>query len=105
MRRSSIAAIVILSCGAPAMAADAVEEGRAIVEANCARCHAVGREGASPLAAAPPFRTLGRRYPITDLQEALGEGIMTAHPTMPEFVFAPDEIDAVIAYVQSIQEN
>jgi cytochrome c len=105
MRHPGIAAIVILSCGSPGMAADAVEEGRALVEANCARCHALGRQGASPLAPAPPFRTLGRRYPISDLQEALGEGIMTAHPTMPEFAFQPNEIDAVIAYVQSIQEN
>ena len=105
MRHPGIAAIVILFCGSPGMAADGVEEGRALVEANCARCHAVDREGVSPLAAAPPFRMLGRRYPITDLQEALGEGIITAHPAMPEFVFEPDEIDSVIAYIQSIQEN
>jgi cytochrome c len=105
MRAPGIVAIIVIFCGTPGMAADGIEQGRAIVEANCAGCHAVGREGASPLSPAPPFRTLSQRYPISDLQEALGEGIMTAHPTMPEFAFAPDEIDAIITYVQSIQQN
>jgi mono/diheme cytochrome c family protein len=104
MRSLSIALILAVSAQ-PALAATLVEQGRALVEANCARCHAIGKEGASPFAPAPPFRTLGRRYPLTDLEEALAEGIVTAHPAMPEFTFEPDEIDAIIAYLQSVQSN
>ena len=48
-------------------------------------CHSIGRTGDSPLDLAPPFRTLHKRYPIDDLQESLAEGIVTGHPTMPQF--------------------
>jgi cytochrome c len=40
---------------------------------------------------APPFRTLHERYPVEDLVEPLAEGIVTGHPTMPEFRFDPGQ--------------
>lgn len=91
----------------PNVAADAAlrTEGRALAEALCASCHAVGRDGESPLAEAPPLRTLAQRYPITALEEALAEGVLTGHPAMPQFEFQPQQIDALIAYLQSIQER
>jgi cytochrome c len=42
---------------------------------------------------------------ITDLEEALAEGIVSGHPAMPEFVFEPDDVSAIIAYIQSLQAN
>jgi mono/diheme cytochrome c family protein len=103
MRCLAIAAALFAASELPAVAAGAVDRGRAIVEVNCARCHAIGADGTSPFAPAPPFRELGRRYKISDLEEALAEGIVTAHPAMPEFAFEPDEIDAVVAYIKSVQ--
>jgi len=44
-----------------------------------------------------------RNYPVSDLEEALAEGILSGHPAMPEFAFEPDEIDAIIAYLESLQ--
>src|SRR5438132_2013476 len=41
-----------------------VEQGRRYAERICARCHAIGAEGASPNAAAPPFPVLASRYDI-----------------------------------------
>ena len=79
-----------------------VERGRALAQANCARCHAIGRSGDSPLAKAPPFRTLHRRYPVEALAEALAEGIKVAHP-MPEFRLEPGQIDDLIAYIKSLE--
>jgi cytochrome c len=79
--------------------------GEALLTANCARCHAVGRTGASVHPDAPPFRTLSRKYKIEGLAEALAEGIFTGHPDMPEFVFEPDEVGAIIDYLQSIQQR
>ncbi len=71
-------------------------KGRTIVQMNCATCHAIGRQGESPMAKAPPFRDLHKRYPVENLQEALGEGISTGHATMPEFKFEPKQVDEII---------
>ena len=87
----------------PGRADSVVARGRTLVEANCARCHAVGSNDKSPHPDAPAFRTLSSRYPVEDLAEALAEGISTGHPDMPEFVASPDQIDAIIAYVRSLQ--
>ena len=87
-----------------AAAQEDVARGQTLVEENCARCHAARKEGASPLPAAPAFRTLGQRYPVSNLEEALAEGIVTAHPEMPQLAFEPDEVGAIIAYLESIQE-
>ena len=90
----------------PASAQDrAIEEGRAIAEARCARCHAIGTSGASPLAKAPPFRTLHTRYPVEDLAEALAEGIMTGHPEMPQVVLDPPQIEAFIAFLHALDKT
>lgn len=80
-----------------------VRRGEVIALANCARCHAIGRVDSSPLAEAPPFRELHRRYPVDDLSEALAEGIVTGHPTMPEFRLAPDEAESLIAYLKTLE--
>jgi cytochrome c len=102
--RAAIFALVVAT--APCQAAEtAAELGQAIVQDLCARCHAVGAAGESALSAAPPFRTLGQRFEISDLQEALAEGIVTAHPDMPEFAFAPEDVAAIIAYLESIQQD
>lgn len=78
--------------------------GEQILAEKCARCHATGKSGDSPLVAAPPFRTLGAKYPLDSLAEALAEGITTGHPEMPEFVFSTDEIAAILAYMDRISD-
>ena len=88
LTRTAIVAGLIASCF-PAPLASAQEpraqRGRVFAQTNCAMCHAIGRTGDSPLAIAPPFRTLHKRYPVDDLEESLAEGIVTGHPTMPQF--------------------
>jgi mono/diheme cytochrome c family protein len=79
--------------------------GESLVRENCARCHAIGAEGDSPHKEAPPFRTLSAKYPVEDLAESLAEGIMSGHPDMPVFVFGPQDVKAVIDYLESIQEE
>jgi mono/diheme cytochrome c family protein len=76
--------------------------GEAIARNLCARCHAVEREGASPMGLAPPFRDLPKRYPLENLAEALAEGIVTGHPAMPQFTFTPREIEALLTYMSSL---
>ncbi len=79
-----------------------VQEGARLAAEKCGRCHALGREDASPHQAAPPFRDLHKRWPLEALEEALAEGITTGHPDMPEFRFEPDEIAALLAFMKSL---
>jgi cytochrome c len=81
----------------------AAQRGFVLVRTNCSRCHAIGKVGESPLRIAPPFRTLHERYPVGDLQEPLAEGIITGHPTMPEFRFDPGQVGDIIAYLKSLE--
>jgi cytochrome c len=85
--------------------AAAEKRGEALVSRYCSMCHATGRTGTSTHAEAPAFRTLGRKYPIASLEEALGEGIISGHPDMPEFKFPPGDVGAIVAYLTSIQER
>jgi cytochrome c len=84
---------------------EAADRGHRLIETNCSPCHAIERSGTSPHPDAPPFRTLSRKYPVSELEEALAEGIMTGHPDMPEFIAEPEQIDDMIAYLESIQEQ
>lgn len=81
----------------------AVQRGLAFVRANCASCHAIDKVSPSPLPIAPPFRTLHLRYDVEGLQESLAEGIVTGHPTMPEFRLDPGQVGDVIAYLKSLE--
>lgn len=103
-----LATLFAAACAVDAAAAkDRIAHGRAIAQANCSRCHAIGVTGTSPNAAAPPFRTLTRKYPLQNLEEALAEGIVVGHEgsDMPRFQFAPTQIAALLAYLGSIQRK
>ena len=94
---------VVPVCASAQEGPDQERRGKALLIENCSRCHAIEREGASPHPEAPPFRTLGNRYPVDFLAEALAEGLTTGHPDMPQFVFEPDEVGAILAYLRSLQ--
>jgi cytochrome c len=98
------AASVCTASAASAQGNADLKHGETLVTRNCARCHATTRTGESTDPGAPAFRTLGKRYPIESLEEALGEGIISGHSDMPEFVFESSDVGAIIAYLKSIQE-
>ena len=102
-RRLATAVLVAGLTAAPVIARDPdVQKGRAIAERLCARCHDITAAGLSPLALAPPFRLLPKKYPVEHLAEALAEGIVTGHPDMPQFKFNPREIDALLSFIDSL---
>lgn len=95
--------IALLTFDSAVAASPAERRGKAFVTANCARCHAVGRVGASPLPQAPPFRTLHERYPVETLAEAFAEGISTGHAAMPAFELQPKQINDLLVYLKSLE--
>jgi mono/diheme cytochrome c family protein len=104
MRRGSAALAIVAAIAASGVAhAGSAARGGLLVTEACSACHATGRTGASRNPDAPPFRELGRRYPIEDLEEALAEGIVTGHAEMPQFRFDAADVDDIVAYLKSIQ--
>lgn len=103
--RFAAAAACVLALLSQASFADDLKQGEALLTRDCSRCHAVGLTGNSPRPDAPAFRTLGTRYPIDSLEEALGEGIMSGHPDMPEIRYDADEVGAIVDYLKSIQRR
>jgi cytochrome c len=96
-------AILILNCAGAFAASPSAQRGLNIARTYCARCHSIDKVTESPLKIAPPFRTLHERYPLTDLEEPLAEGIATGHPTMPEYKFEPDQIHDFIEFLKTLQ--
>jgi len=88
----------------PSNAVPNVAAGRAFAQANCSHCHSIDKFTPSTLAIAPPFRTLHERYPVESLEEALGEGITTGHPSMPEFKLDPGQVGDFIAFLKSLEQ-
>ena len=107
MRASLLFGFILpLSAVVPAAAADPlVDEGQAIVKSHCSRCHAIGLTGESPDPESPPFRMLSKKYPVQNFKKALAERIIVGHEEqgMPPFAFSTSQVEAVIAYLRSVQ--
>lgn len=95
--------VLLIAAIFPARALAESEVGKQLVQASCGRCHAIGLDDRSPLTVAPPFRDVAKRYPPDNLAESLAEGIVTGHDGMPEFVFEPQQIVAIVDYLQSLK--
>ena len=108
--RNAAAVAVVVASFSPSVSksadvlSPAAQRGLVFVRTHCARCHSIDKVSKSPLKAAPPFRTLHERYPVESLQESLAEGIITGHPSMPEFRLDPGQVADVIAYLKSLEE-
>jgi mono/diheme cytochrome c family protein len=91
----------ILSWAADSAAEQSPSERRGLrfVGLNCARCHAIDKTGASPLANAPPFRTLHLKYAVSDLQRPLAQGV---HPVMPIFHLEASQVEDILSYFKTL---
>ncbi len=103
--RPMLAAMLLVAALQQAGAAPDLKLGQTLLARHCGSCHAVGRSDLSADQAAVPFRSLGERYPVESLEEALGEGFMSGHPDMPEYNFDAGDVGAIIAYLKSIQKR
>ncbi|MDE5462224.1 cytochrome c [Bradyrhizobium sp. CSS354] len=81
------------------------QRGKELLQSLCARCHSVGRTGASPNKQAPPFRSFSEtKLYDSDFLQRLQDGYSSIHPSMPTFRFKRGEAEAVLNYMKSIQE-
>jgi cytochrome c len=110
--RTLSAVALLLALAGPATAQTATDatpnaDGRAIADRLCARCHAIEPGAASPVSQAPPLWRIGQRYPVENLAESLAEGIVTGHGPvqMPSFQLDSASIDALLAYLASVQRR
>lgn len=83
--------------------ASSAADGEKLLQDNCSRCHAIGKTGESPLPIAPRLRDVMKIYGAESLEEALGEGLVTGHADMPEFVFPPDQVGAIVTYLHTLE--
>lgn len=107
---AGILAVLALSLLRPANAEQkvdqmTVEAGGQLIAQLCSGCHATRKGQASPHDDAPSLRQISRNYPVDRLEEALAEGMMVGHPDMPVFEFGVAEIDQIIAYLNTIQDQ
>lgn len=96
--------MAVSSLPAGAAEAERLERGRLLAEAHCAVCHAIGLDDESPARANDdaPFRRLHERYPIPMLVEAAKTGSISGHDEMPGFDFPPEDMSALLAYIDSL---
>jgi mono/diheme cytochrome c family protein len=83
----------------PTAAANEREAGRAILEKNCSRCHAVVAGKPNPLAEAPNLYTVLSTYPWERLEVELSEGIGSRHKDMPQIQFSIEDIESIYYYL------
>jgi len=76
--------------------------GKAILQQNCDRCHAIEAAGQSPLKQAPPMRDIYARFAPRELQAELKEGMVSKHRAMPQIDFSDEDVDAILAYLYSL---
>jgi mono/diheme cytochrome c family protein len=102
LHRTALASLLALS--GPAFAAELgdVKTGHEYAKKVCAECHEVeGVDAFSPNPDAPSFKAVANTPGMT--ARALSVWLHTSHPTMPDFIIKPDDIDNVVAYILSLR--
>jgi len=85
--------------------AEEQRNGKEMLQKLCARCHSVGRTGASPNRQAPPFRSFSEtKLYDSDFLQRLQDGYSSIHRFMPTFRFNREDAEEVVNYMKSIQE-
>jgi mono/diheme cytochrome c family protein len=79
-------------------------QGLAYAQRTCSGCHNVLRTGAaSPNTDAPPFKQIANTPGMSIT--ALTVWSRTSHPTMPNLVIPPNDMDNLIAYIMSLRDR
>ena len=105
-RQARLLMVGFLVCWSAAANAAATSElrsrGKALLQENCGRCHAIGAVGSSPLKAATPMRDVYAKFAPRELQAELREGMVSRHRAMPQIDFSDEDVDAILAYLYAL---
>lgn len=82
-----------------------IAQGRALAEANCSGCHAIGPSGTSNYSEAPAFSTLVNKRGAT--AETLSAWLREAHnyPKEMDLYLLPPQADALAAYMLTLKHG
>jgi mono/diheme cytochrome c family protein len=72
-----------------------------LAEQRCSQCHGVKRGEKSPDVDAPSFTDISAEPSITEYM--LRVFLQTPHPTMPNLIINPDEMDDIVNYIVSLK--
>jgi mono/diheme cytochrome c family protein len=99
MRLIAIAAFIVFSAAAPALAAPPdAEQGEKIARRWCAACHVVAADQKQASADVPSFFDIAKRKTTGDLTSFLTD----PHPKMPNMNLSRQEIGDITAYIGSL---
>ena len=101
LRVTAATAVVTVVCHLTAASANDAADGKALLEKNCSRCHAVAPGLESPLKGAPNLWTVLGYFPAERLEIELAEGIGSRHRYMPQIQFSDEEIASIYAYLHN----
>ena len=103
--RPAAVGLLLLLAASPSDGAETVgEKGKALLEKNCSRCHALTAITTSPLKEAPNLWVVLRSYPQERLEFELAEGIGSRHRDMPQVPFSSEEIESIEHYLYDSHE-
>ena len=98
----ALASMLALPAAAAAQDLGNAKLGKEYAERVCAECHDVEARGEiSPNPDAPSFQSVADTTGMS--ARALVVWLQTSHPTMPNLILKPDDMDNVIAYIMSLK--
>lgn len=104
LHKIAVAVLLMLPGGAHAVELGSAQAGLSYARKVCAECHEVeGVDSFSPNPDAPTFKEVANTPGMTG--RALAVWLQTSHPTMPDFILSPDQIDNLIAYILSLRSR
>ncbi len=91
----------VLTLAAGAVELGDKEKGHAYAQKFCADCHGVEKGEHVLFGDVPGFQDVADSEGMSP--RALAVWLRTSHPTMPDLIIPPDDIDNVIAYTMSLK--
>lgn len=93
------AALIVFATAGEAKAA--ASRGEILSQQWCAQCHGVRPNQSSADQNAPSFSAIAAEPSATEY--SLRIFLRVPHPTMPNFVIKPDDIDEIVDYIMSMK--
>jgi cytochrome c len=104
LRESAVlASVLVVALNAEQSARADKSTGKVLAEQRCSQCHGVKRGEKSPYAAVPSFSDVADEPSLTEY--TLRVFLRTPHPTMPNLIIKPDEMDDIVSYIVSLKRK